>query len=84
METVFKMPFGTYEGYQINSRRIPTQYLVQLEEHLLLEKKESTSKPIMKALDAEIRRRHTKKIVRVEDLSDVEHSPVISDNHKYN
>jgi hypothetical protein len=48
---------GKYEGYPITSKKIPRSYLVQLEEYLLLEKKESTSTPLMKALDKELKRR---------------------------
>jgi uncharacterized protein (DUF3820 family) len=53
----FKMPFGKYQGLPITSRKIPKIYLVELEEYLLLVKKENTSAPIMKALDKELKRR---------------------------
>lgn len=56
METVFKMPFGKYKDMNINSRKIPTAYLRELEEDLLL-KGANTSSPIMVALDKELTRR---------------------------
>lgn len=53
----YKLPFGTYEGMDITSKKIPRKYLVGLEEYLLLEKKESTATPLMQALDKELKRR---------------------------
>ncbi len=55
--TVYILPTGKYEGYEITSKKIPKDYLAGLEEFLLLEKKTSTTERIMVELDKEIRRR---------------------------
>ena len=48
---VYVLPFGKYEGLEITSKKIPRSYLVELEENLLLVRKESTSSELMQALD---------------------------------
>lgn len=55
--TIFVLPVGKWAGYEITSKKIPRKYLAELEEYLLLEKKESTTTDLMREIDKELKRR---------------------------